>query len=92
MWVDEMVNLSEFASVKVLRKRRTKLENSQTRGPCRLRSMAQLDQDRVLPRVGRETFYLQGLVPDPSEERVVRRGEFAEALGDVFVVMTAGAS
>ena len=42
--------------------------------------MAQLDQDRVLPCVGGDTFYLQGLVPDPSEECVVRRGELRRLL------------
>ena len=85
-----MVNLSSFHERKCSSTKGK--EDSQTSRLCRVRTMAQLDQDSVLPRIGRDTFYLQGLVPDPSEECIVRRGEFAEALGNIFVVVAAGTS
>lgn len=55
--------------------------------------VAELDEERTLPDVGRNSLELESLEARPAEEGSVCRGEFSEVLGDVLVgVATAGCS
>ena len=47
--------------------------------------VAQVNGQRVLPDIRRDTFELQCLEPSPRQQRRMGRGELSEVLREVFV-------
>ena len=47
--------------------------------------VAQVNEQRVLPNICRDTFELQCLEPSPPQQRRMGRGELSEVLREVFV-------
>ena len=54
--------------------------------------VTQINEERVLPDVGRHAFQLEGLKASPSKERRVCRSKLAKVLCKVLVGVTVGAS
>jgi len=50
-----------------------------------VRMVAQVNEQRVLPNIGRDTFELQCLETRPPQQRRMGRGELSEVLREVFV-------
>ena len=52
--------------------------------------VTQVNEQRVLPNIGRNALELQSLEASPAQQRRMRRGELAEVLREVLVCSWGG--